>query len=103
MKIEKHLSLLEFLVSANDDQRVAVLKTLAEAQIKVILESIYNVLFGTCPIQIKDKKKLKSQSAVIRRMVSNYKGLTLSQKRRLLRKHQRLLPLLLKPVVEMFG
>jgi hypothetical protein len=100
MKVEKHLLLLKFLATASDDQRVALIKRLSETQVKVILESIYNVLFGTCPIEVKDKKTLKSQSTVIRRMVS--KELTLLQKRRLLKKHQRLLPLLLKPVVDMF-
>ena len=98
--VRKHLSLFDVLVQSTDKQREVFLKTVSETQLKAILEAIYNVLFGTCSINTKDKRKLKPHSAVIRRMLS--KELTLKQQRRLLKKHQHLLPLLLKPVIDMF-
>lgn len=100
MKVEKHLTLLEFLAYSTIEQRKVLIKALTEEQLKVVLEAIYNVLFGTCPIEKALKKKLSSNKTVIRRMVS--KDLTPKQQQRLLKKHSDLLPFLLKPVVEMF-
>lgn len=99
MNIRKHLPLLQFLVHSTDEQRKVLIKKLTTEQMKVILEAIYNVLFGTCPIGEKDKKKLSAHKAVIRRMIS--KDLTQKQQQRLLTNHRDLLPLLIFPVVEM--
>ena len=90
--VRNFLSLFDVLIKSTDEKRKVILKSLTETQLKAVLEAIYNVLFGMCPIQDKDKKKLKSESTIIRRMVS--KDITLQQQRRLLKKHSRLLPLL---------
>ena len=94
---QKHLPLFELLIQTTDNQRQAILKTLSATQLRAILEAIYNVLRGTCPIRDSDKKKLNRYSAVIRRLVS--RELTSPQQQRILNKYRRLLPLLLKPVV----
>ena len=97
--VRKHLPLFEILISSSDNQRQAVLKTLADSQLKAILEAIYNVLKGTCPLRDKERNKSVPFKTVIRRIVSD--GLTQKQRKRLLSKHHHLLPFLLKPVVEM--
>lgn len=96
--VQKHLALFELLVQAADSQRAVIVKTLSEPQLKAVLEAIYNVIKGTCPIQKKDKKKLFPYKSVIRRLVS--KELSQQQQKRLLKKHHRLLPLVLKPVID---
>lgn len=97
MMIKKHLPLFELLVEASECQRKAILKTLTDQQLHAVVEAIYNVLQGVCPLNSKDKKKLIDYKSVIRRLVS--KELTKKQQQRLLHKNQDILPLLMKPVV----
>jgi hypothetical protein len=96
--IRKHLPLLMLLVDASEAQAQAILKTLTPVQLRVILEAIYNVLRGTCPIGDKLKKNLYQRRGIIRRLVS--KDLTRQQQQRMLVKHRQLLSLLLRPVIE---
>lgn len=99
-RVEKHLALLHLLVETTDTQRLAIIKTLSTSQVRAVLEAIYNVLRGTCPVSDKVKKALYHQRKTIRRLVS--KDLTLQQRQRLIIKHAKLVPLLVKPVVEFF-
>ena len=97
-KVEKHLSLFRLLVDSTKSQRFAIIKTLHPRQIRAVLEAVYNVLRGTCPVSDKVKRKLFQHRQILRRLVS--KGLSPQQKHRLLVKHRETLPLLLKPVVD---
>ena len=99
-RVKKHLALLELLVETTEKQRLAIVKTLNPAQQRAVLEAIYNVLRGTCPVSDKVKKTLYHQRRIIRRLVS--KDTTLQQRHRLLIRHVSLLPLLLKSVVTFF-
>jgi len=101
MKIRKHLSLFNLLTEAPDEQRFALLKTLNPSQLRAVLEAIYNVLRGTCPIQDKLKKALYPHRSVLRRLVS--KELTRQQQQRLLVKHRSVVALALKPVVDLLS
>jgi len=94
---QKHLPLFEVLTRGTDDQRAVLLQTLSEPQLKAVLEAIYNVLKGTCPVRNKDKTQLLRYRGVIRRLVS--KDLSQQQQRRLLKKHRTLLPIVLTPVI----
>ena len=96
-KVEKHLALFRLLIDTTEAQRLAIVKTLDPSQMRAVLEAIYNVLRGTCPVSDKEKKALYQQRRIIRRLVS--KELTRQQKHRLLVKHREVLPLLLKPVL----
>ena len=98
-RVEKHLPLYGLLADTSEAQRVAILKTLNPSQLRALLEAIYNVLRGTCPVDDTLKKKLYRHKRVIRRLVS--KELTRRQQQHLLVKHNVLLPLLLAPVVEL--
>ena len=95
---KKHLPLFEVLTESTELQRRALLKTLTDVQLRAILEAVYNVLQGSCPLQSKDKKKLFEHRAIIRRMVS--KQHTDKQQKRLLNKYHDIIPLLLKPVLK---
>ena len=98
MKVRNYLPLFQLLVHSTDEQRAALLKTLTSLQLRAVLEAIYNVLRGTCPIKDKDKKKLERYKNVIRRLVS--KELSRQQQQRLLSKYRHVLPLVLIPVLE---
>ncbi len=99
MMVQKYLPLFQLLVETTANQRAAILNTLSTQQLRAILEAIYNVLKGTCPLNDKDKKLLYDYRTVIRRLVS--KCLSRKQQQRLLNKYQDILPVLLKPVVEL--
>lgn len=99
-RVEKHLALLHLLAETTDTQRLAIIKTFSPSQIRVVLEAIYNVLRGTCPVSDKARKALYHQRVTIRRLVS--KDLSSQQRQRLLIRHSKLLPLLFKPVLEFF-
>ena len=101
MKIRKHLSLFELLLEATDEQRLALLKTLNPTQLQAVLEAIYNVLRGTCPIEDKLKKTLYPHRRVLRGLVS--KNITRQQQQRLLVKHRSVVALALKPVVDLLS
>jgi len=94
---KKYLPLLEVLTGASVLQRKAILRTLTKQQLRAILEAVYNVLRGTCPLHPKDKKTLFEYRDIIRRMVS--KKLSEKQQRLLVNKYQNILPLLLKPAI----
>ena len=95
--VHKHLPLFQVLTGATSDQRSAILKTLTKQQLHAVLEAVYNVLHGTCPISDNDKKKLYHHRSTIRKLVA--KDLTRKQQHRLLIKYQSILPLLLKQVI----
>ena len=97
-KIEKHLPLFRLLVDTTEAQRRAIVKTFSPSQLRAVLEAIYNVLKGTCPISDKVKTALFQRRRVIRRLVG--KELTREQQRRQIVKHRDTLPLLLQPVID---
>lgn len=96
-KGEKHLTLFRFLVDTTEAQPLAIVKLLDTGQIRGVLEAIYNVLRGTCPIRDKVKKSLYQKKKLTRRLVS--KELSCHQQC-LLVKDREVFPLLLKPVVD---
>lgn len=96
--VQKHLPLFELLVQSSDEQRAVLLQTLSESQLKAILEALYNVLKGTCPVRNRDKAKLLQYRGVIRLLVS--KEIGRQQQQRLLKKHRNLLPIILTPVIK---
>ncbi len=65
-RVEKHLTLYRVLVDTTDVQRVAILRTLTPSQLRAVLEAIYNVLRGACPVDDTLKKKLHRHKKVIR-------------------------------------
>jgi hypothetical protein len=96
--VQKYLPLFKLLLDSTDEQRAAIVQTLSAPQLKAVIEAIYNVLMGTCPISERDKNKLIGYKDVIYRLVSE--GLDHKQKQRLLKKHRSLLPIVLNPVIQ---
>ena len=97
--VKKYLPLFQLLAETSDSQRLAILQTATPDQLHAVAEAIYNVLHGVCPLNGKDKKELFNYRTVIRRMVS--KEIELKQRRRLMKKYQAILPLILKSVIRL--
>lgn len=95
--VQKHLPLFELLVQSTDDQRTVLIQTLSEPQLRAVLEAIYNVLKGNCPVRNQEKTSLHQFRGVIGRLVS--KELSRKQQQRLLKKHRNLLPIVLNPAI----
>ena len=96
--MRNNLNFLSLLSNAEDEQKVVLLKSMNSEQFKVLLECIYNVLYGTISLSPKNKKKLSQYKDIIRRIIAE--DTTRSQRRRLLLKYRSvLLPTLLKTVL----
>jgi hypothetical protein len=96
--IKKYLPLFQLLTEISEVQRLSILNTLTDQQVHAILEAIYNVLKGVCPMKYQDKKTLSEYKWIIRRLVSS--ELSTKQRKRMLKKYQAIIPILLKPVVK---
>lgn len=49
-QVTRHLQFLSLLINADDRQREALLKSMNNDQFKILLECIYNVLYGSISI-----------------------------------------------------
>lgn len=86
---KQHLIL--FLMHMSRHQLLHVLRILTKEQLRAIIEIIYNVVQGTCPVSEANKNILLKHKNLIRRLV--VKRLTLSQRKRLLLKIRNILPI----------
>ena len=93
----KNINFLSLLVSAEDEQRVAIIKSMSEDQFKVLVECVYNILYGVITLSPQYKKKLFKYRNVIRKITEQ--GRTRLQRKKLLLKYRFLLPTLVKIVL----
>lgn len=91
---KKHGHFLKLLLTASGSQQFALLKAIEPSQMKAVVEIVYNVMVGNRHLTRQTIKKLNKHKRVIRRFVR--KGLTVSQRKRLLQKY---FPLI-KPLIE---
>lgn len=71
---------VEFLQYASPLQRNAILQTLTNQQLKVVIEIIYNVVMNVIPIPDQDKRSLKKRKRDILRTLA--KGISKQNRRR---------------------
>lgn len=76
---------LRLLLSTSDKQRHALLNTIQTAQLRAVVQIVYNVLMGNRDLSNSDTKRLKKHKIVIRRFIS--KGLSVEERKRILRKY----------------
>ena len=96
-KIKKHIHFLSLLLTENDKQKQAILKTMNMEQLRVLVECIYNIQHGVIKISNTLKKKLSHHKCVIRKITEQ--GKTPTQRKKLLVKHHTLLSLFLKTIL----
>ena len=96
-QISKHFNFLSLFISGDGTQKLALLKTMTTQQYKILVECVYNVLYGVYRMTQKDKKKLAKHKDVIRRITDE--GLTYMQRKRLLIRNHFILPVILKTIL----
>lgn len=83
------LALVYYLKSLTQKESLKTIKILSKNQLQWIMEIIYNVSQGVCPVSDSNKKVLSKHKLTIRRLVA--KGATQNQRKDVL---QKLRPLL---------
>lgn len=86
--------LAQFLLNATPQQISQMITLLSKEQLQWIIEIIYNVVQGVCPISTVDKTLLTKKKNFIRKIVS--KGVTRQQRKLYLLKISKVLPVFLK-------
>lgn len=89
---------IKFLLDIPKQQLVWFLKMITKEQLQAIIEIIYNVVQGVCPIPATNKSVLSKHKNLIRALVS--KRTTLSERKRLLLKLRYILQIVLKAYIE---
>jgi hypothetical protein len=94
MKEVDRKSFVHFLLICSPQQFKCTLKTLTKNQLQVIVEIIFNVMKGICPISDKNKTKQYKRKRLIREVI--LPKLSPEQRKRRLKKHKRVLPIFLE-------
>lgn len=94
MKEVDRKSFVHFLLICSPQQFEYTLKSLTKNQLQVIIEIIFNVMKGICPISDKNKTKLYKQKRLIREVI--LPKLTPEQRKHCLKKLKRVLPIFLE-------
>lgn len=83
--IKKEADFLLFFLHASNKQKKVLLRTIEKAQLRAIVQIVYNVLMGNRSLLTKDKKQLAKRKTIIRQFVSE--GISLKRRKELLLKH----------------
>jgi len=98
MKEDDRKSFVHFLTICTPQQFEYILKTLTKDQLQVIVEILFNVVQGICPISDKNKTLLVTRKQLIREVLMSQ--LTTVQRRQRLQKIKKLLPIFLKACLQ---
>ena len=94
MKKEERNCLIQFLLTCSTQQLEFLLKTFTKDQLQVIMEIIYNVAKGVCPISDKNKTILMKRKRLIRAVL--LPKLTPNQRKKGLQKIKKIFPIFLE-------
>ena len=97
MNQEQKQNFILFLIDAPKHQLVSLLKIITKEQLQTIIEIIYNVVQGVCPISEGNTNIITKSKNFIRRLVA--KRSTLSQRKKLLLKLRNILPIFLQAYI----
>lgn len=89
---------LKFLFQASTKQRAAILSNLTKAQINVLSEVALNIYKGVFPNKKKYIKSLKPYKSIVYQLGT--KSVGVRKKKQLLIRHNKLIPNLLRPVMD---
>jgi hypothetical protein len=96
IKKEKYFILL--LLSTTRKQQLALVKSITDRQIQVIVQIVYNVIHGFRALPEKDKKKLQRHKSTIRMFIA--KSTSTKRRKELLTKYLKYILLIIKPVIK---
>jgi hypothetical protein len=92
------IHLIEFLIKTTPQQRMKILKTLKKEELKLIIEIIFNVVYGVCPIFETSTKLLLRYKGLIRQVIAD--GLRANQRRSILIKFRKIIPVFVQAYVK---
>ena len=89
---------LSLLISCEEDQKIALLKTMNDKQFQLLVECFLNVLCGVFPLSQSDKKKLMRYKNIIRKITD--RETTRIQRKKLLLKYRNIISIIVKPILD---
>lgn len=95
--VRSHLSFLNFLRTATNAQRKAVLQVASREEIDALSEIILNILKGIVNVSLQEKAALRKRRAVLQQIASPYASV--KSRRESLIKITTVLPLALRSVI----
>jgi len=97
MNQEQKRHFISFLIDVPRHQLISILKILTKEQLQTIIEIIYNVVQGVCPVSESNKSILNKNKYHIRKLV--VKRSTLTERKRILLKLNNILPVFFKAFI----
>lgn len=97
-RMKTHSSFIKFLHDSSVGQRKVILSNLTKEQINLLSEIALNILRGVFPHKNKYVKTLKPYRLIIARLA--HRSESKVQKKKLLLSHIKIIPKLLKPVLD---
>ena len=98
---QKNLDTLKALLHLDSNQRSILLREADSKLVILICECALNILRGNVPLKINYKNKLKKYVLFLRTLSDSVKSL--KNKKVLIIKYQTCLPLILKPVIQLWS
>lgn len=96
--VKTHSHFLHLLHKTDAKQRKALFKTISDSQLRAVCEIVLNIYKGTIPVSKAFVDKLRPYRTVLSSLSS--RSDTHRRKRILLYRNQKLLPLLLRPILK---
>ena len=94
----RHIHFLSLLVTCDDEQRAAMIKTMNMQQFKILVECIHNILYGVISISSSFKKNLAKHKTIIRKITDA--NTTRHHRKQLVLKYRFLLPGIIRVVLQ---
>lgn len=91
--VEKHIDFLKLLATTHKKQRIQLLHTISGSQLDVLVETVYNILNGVCPLTKTEEQSLKKKRKVVDKKLSN------RIKQKIFLRIQRIIPTFLSSVL----
>ena len=98
--LKSQLNFLRLLMSTSSTQQKAMIQTISLAQMRALVQIVYNVLVGNRRLSDANKKKLNVYKTVIRRFVD--RELSFKKRKEILLKYFRQISILVNTVVKEF-
>lgn len=67
--VQKHIDFLKLLATTHKKQRIQLLHTISGSQLDVLVETVYNILNGVCPLTKTEEQSLKKHKTLLRKVV----------------------------------
>lgn len=96
--LKAQIHFLRLLMSTSSVQQKALIKSVLPAQMKALVQIVYNVLVGNRTLSDMNKKKLKAHKTVIRRFVS--RELSFQKRKEILLKYFKHISILVNKVIK---